>query len=645
MSRSHKNTTAAHTAVQQSSQAIFNLLRGCPPFNQMEPNHLFLLIERAWLSFFAAGEVITSPQAGQPKHWYIIRQGMVEGQQPNPDFPAEIEQFTLSTGDSFPLTALLRERPTETTYTATEDCFCLVLQADDLAHLLKLSAPLHDYAIRGISTFLDDLQQEVQAQAYAQLGTHYSLHHPLSQLAVRDPIRCGPDTALRQVVMMMHTYQVGSIIITDEAKQPLGIFTLRDLRRVIASAEGNPLREPISAFMTPDPICLHPQDSGFDAALIMAQHYIGHIALVQKNELVGVVSERDLFALQRVDLVHLARALRYAPSVQHIQQLRQQIVKLIENMLAHGANAQQITQVITQFNDHITTRCIELILAKHDHPEIQFNWLAFGSEAREEQTLFTDQDNAIIFAARDAQHAEQIRTQLLPIASDINDALDACGMSLCPGRIMASNPQLCLSKQEWFHRFEDIIREPDPRHVLEASIFFDLRILWGPDLGFNALQQHIFQYSAQYPAFLRVLAQAALNYPPPPSQLRTWLAQTTRQFKAELDLKHHVLAPIVDAIRVLSLAHQIPSASTYKRIAALAKQEVISARQAEQWTEAYRYLNLLRLQQHQQQAERQEPLSNRIRINELNTLQQRMLREALRQTRYIQALLKYRYRL
>jgi len=638
-------TTAAHDAVRQSRQGLFDLLRRYPPFEQMAPAHLHALIDRAWLSFYAADEVITAPEAGQPRHWHIIRQGLVEGRRPNPNNPQDIEQFTLSAGDSFPLTALLQQRPTQTTYTVLEDCFCLLISAEDLAELLKRSRALHQFALRGISSFLGAVQQDIQKHAFTHLGAQYSLHAPLHQLAARAPIHCDPNTPLNAVVQLMHEQQVSSVVISDADQRPLGIFTLRDLRRVIAAAQDNPLAQPIAHFMTAHPITLHPDDTAFDAALVMAQHYIGHVVLIQDGQLAGVVSERDLFTLQRVDLVHLARALRTAESISALQQLTPERQRLVAQMLVYGANAQQITQVITQLNDHITARCIELVLKEQGDPGIAFNWVAFGSEARQEQGLYTDQDNALLFMARDPEHPEQDRQRLLPLAQAINDALDACGIPLCPGHIMASNPKLCLSIEEWQRRFEDIIHDPDPKHVLAASIYFDHRLLWGPELGIRDLERHVFHLIAEHPAFLRTLAQAALNYPPPPNQLRTWLAQNVGSVKAELNLKKHLLAPMVDGVRVLSLATQIPAASTYQRIEALAKRQIISSADAEQWIAAYRHIHLLRLQQHQRQAEAGQPLTNTLALNALNPLEQRLLREALRQTRHIQALLRFRYRL
>src|SRR5690606_34839364 len=219
------------------------------------------------------------------------------------------------------------------------------------------------------------------------------------------------------------------------------------------------LQASIDRVMTPAPYCLPSTASAFDAAMAMTREHIGHICVMEGERLLGVVSERDLFALQRVDLVHLARAIANSPDVTELVRLRREIHRLVDSMLAHGASAGQLTHIITLLNDQTVCRVIELCLRSHGDPQIPpFTWLCFGSEARGEQTLHTDQDNGILFEAEDDRQAESIRQQLLPLARRINQTLAECGFALCPGNIMASNPQLCLSRREWHRRFAQCIR-------------------------------------------------------------------------------------------------------------------------------------------------------------------------------------------
>lgn len=138
-----------------------------------------------------------------------------------------------------------------------------------------------------------------------------------------------------------------------------------------------------------------------------------------------------------------------------------------------------MTRIVSTLNDRLTERLIELGLARPDLGDIDFCWIALGSEGRLELTLCTDQDNGIIFDAGQGVEAERQRQRLLPFAQAVNATLHECSFPLCSGGIMAGNPEWCLSMDEWQKNFSSWLRVPEPEALLSASIFFDLRPLWG----------------------------------------------------------------------------------------------------------------------------------------------------------------------
>src|SRR5690606_12752773 len=383
-----------------------------------------------------------------------------------------------------------------------------------------------------------------------------------------------PDMPLRDAVRLMHEHGVGSIVAVDEQQRPLGIFTLRDLRRVIANSSAG-LDHPLNDVMTPDPFHLPPGATAFDAAMAMTRLHIAHICVVENDRLVGVLSERDLFSLQRIDLVHLARTLRHAESVQALAELRQEVSRLVERMLAHGASSTQITQLITLLNDHTTCRVIELTLEEMGDPGIPFTWLCFGSEGRREQTLHTDQDNGILFEAENASEAAAIRERLLPIAREINQRLAQCGFTLCKGNIMAGNPELCLSRQEWSRRFAGFVLEATPENLLSSSIYFDLRTIWGPNEGCEQLRSELLGRVANNSLFQKMMAENALRQRPPVGRFRDFVVARSGADKDTLDLKVQGLTPFVDGARLLALANGIGAVGTLERLRALIAKGVI----------------------------------------------------------------------
>ncbi|MHB2244727.1 DUF294 nucleotidyltransferase-like domain-containing protein [Pseudomonas monsensis] len=644
MSKADAFTQAGKTAVLQNIQGTLQFLQRFPPFNQMEHAHLAYLVEQCQLRFYAQGESIIKPADGPVEYFYIVKQGRVVGERQHITKPGTETTFEITTGECFPLAALIGERATRTAHLASEDTFCLQLNKPAFIKLFALSNTFRDFALRGVSSLLDQVNQQVQQKAVETLGTQYSLNTRLGELAMRHPVTCSPDTPLREAVKLMHDQQVGSIVAVDEHKVPLGIFTLRDLRHVVAEGIGD-FSEALARHMTPSPFYLSPDHSAFDAAIAMTERHIAHVCLVKDQRLCGVVSERDLFSLQRVDLVHLARTIRSAQRVEQLITLRGEIGQLVERMLAHGASSTQITHIITLLNDHTVCRVIELTLAEKGDPGVPFSWLCFGSEGRREQTLHTDQDNGILFDARDAADAAQIRGKLLPIAQQINQSLAQCGFTLCKGNIMAGNPELCLSRAEWARRFAAFIREATPENLLGSSIYFDLRVVWGDEKSCEQLRRGILEQVGDNRLFQRMLAENALRNRPPVGRFREFVLARKNGEKATLDLKIQGLTPFVDGARLLALANGIDTNNTLERFRQLVDKHVIEPLDGAAYEEAYHFIQQTRMQQHQIQTRENLPYSNRVDPDSLNHLDRRILRESLRQAQRLQSSLALRYQL
>jgi CBS domain-containing protein len=510
--------------------------------------------------------------------------------------------------------------------------------------LVSKSAAFRDFAMRGVSSLLDLVNQQAQMRAVESLGEQYSLETRIGELALHHPVACMPSMPLNEAVALMHEHNVGSIVITDEQQHPQGIFTLRDLRRAIGTGTTD-LTAPIAGFMTHDPFHLPPDATAFDAAIVMTERHIAHVCVVERGLLRGVISERDLFSLQRVDLVHLAQAISHADRVETLVIIRSRILQLVDNMLAHGASSTQITHIITLLNDHTVCRVIELAIENLGDPGTPFTWLCFGSEGRREQTLHTDQDNGILFEAADAAEAAHIRGRLLPLAERINLDLGSCGLTLCKGNIMASNPELCLSRREWRRRFRSFVRESTPENLLSSTIYFDLRAVWGPSEGCEQLRSELLEEISENRLFQRMLAESALRQRPPVGRFRDFVVSRKSDGKATLDLKVQGLTPFVDGARLLALGHGIGVCNTLDRLRQLVKNKVIDDKDGAAYEEAYHFIQQTRMQQHQQQARQGQPYSNRLDPDSLNHLDRRILRESFRQAQRLQSSLALRYQL
>jgi CBS domain-containing protein len=361
-----------------------------------------------------------------------------------------------------------------------------------------------------------------------------------------------------------------------------------------------------------------------DAALLMSREGIRHVAITEQTRVVGIVSERDLFALQRLSLKEVGSALREAGDLGSLRAAAGDIRRLALQLVAQGVQARQITELISQLNDRLTARLVELIAAQQGLDLGQACWLAFGSEGREEQTLATDQDNGLVFVST-APATD--RPRWLALGQAVNDALDACGYPLCRGGVMAGQPACCLSTDEWRERFVHWIAHGAPQDLLAASIYFDLRPIAGERALAAPLRQAIDTQASATPRFLKQMAQNALQHRAP----LNWHGGIAGD---SIDLKLQGTAIFVEAARLLALATGVGETGTRRRLEAAAARLGVPATEAAAWVAGFDFLQLLRLGV--QAGRAHGDAANRCEITALNTIERRVLRETLRVARGLQ---------
>jgi CBS domain-containing protein len=619
------------------------------PFDRMEPSHLLWMLERMSLAYYAKGEVIISPEQGNVEKFMVIKQGEVLGEQAVAQATDADAWLELVEGECFPLGALLAHRPVASVYRAGSDTFCFELAAADFNTLLGMSAPFRDFCTRRIANLLEHSKQLIQAQYTQSSAEQQSLTSPLSAIIRRTPVTCVPETSVRKALELMQEAKVGSMIAVDGELRPLGILTLPDVLERIVLPQID-LDRPVISVMTTQLTSLPPQALAHEAALVMAKHGFRHVLVVENERLVGLVSEKDLFALQRVGLRQIGTTIRNADSIAVLQQSAADIRRMAHNMMAQGVAPEQLTQFISTFNDLLTVRVIELECAasglRCSSQSEGFCWMALGSEGRFEQTLKTDQDNALIFTVPQGKSADQVRAQLLPVAKRINAALDLCGFPLCKGEVMASNPKWCLSLEEWKQVFENWVDQGAPMALMHSSIFFDFRALYGAQHLADDLRRWLVQLTRTNERFLHQMAANALRNRPPLGVVRDFVLGKQNT----LDLKLNGITPFVDAARIFSLATGGTHTNTIQRLRHSAPGLNIPGSEVEAWINAFLYIQLLRLRHHYEANAHQDdaeahPMDNLIDPAQLNELDRRILKEAFRQARKVQAKLTVDYQL
>ena len=628
----------AATVVPQASDTASEFLRRFAPFNRMEDETLRALIPKLTLAHYTKDATILTTQSGPVAHLYIVQRGLV-GSRPN-NVQAEPDR-TLGPGDLFPVGALSAGGATTRIFHALQDTDCYVLRRDDFLELRRASPEFERYCTQAITEKLKQSLESLYSQYSQRAAEQQTLTRTLGELVRGQPVACAATMPLADALKLMADAKVRTIVALDVQGAPIGMFTLVDLLRRVVLPE-RPLETPLAEVMSAPIVTLPASVTAYEALHVMAERGIRQIVVVEGGSIRGVINERDLFALQRVSMRQVIEGLHSSDSIDKLKRAGEDIRQLTQNLLAQGVGAEPLTRTIASLNDALSRRAIELVLARHRLDDIDWCWLALGSEGRGEQTFATDQDNALLFSAADADEAARLRERLLAFARDVNASLDALGFPLCTGNVMASNPELCLSTEEWKAKFLAWIRAPTPQALLNANIVFDFRTLYGDTTLCDALREWLFAYTQANPMFLRLMVQNALAAEPPLGLIRTFIVDDEPEAKGTLDLKARGTRIFVDCARVFALAHGIPETGTAARIRLAGARLHVAQKHVDATVEAFHFLQFLRLRQ-QDTTARGGP--NRIDPYALHDVDQRMLKEAFRQAKQLQERLRLTYRL
>ncbi len=616
------------------------------PFSQMDPAHVDRFVEACSQAYFEPGEVLLSPASGAVTQLIFIRRGSVSGRRGEPSEAVGASEY--EAGDLFPVGAAMSARAVIATYTANTDTFGLQLPLAAMHALARDSAPFADFLNRRVHRFLELSRRALQVAYASQSLAEQSLETPLGQLVRRAAYGVAPATPLADALGAMHHKRIGSVLVFDEASgAALGILTRHDILGRV-TLRGVTLERPIAEVMSTPVHTLSTRHSAQDAALLMSRHGIRHVPVTDAADpggrVVGILSERDLFALQRLSLKQVSTAIRAAPDIDTLREVAADIRRFARSLLGQGVRARQLTELISHLNDVLTERLVALVAQRHGVDLARVCWLSFGSEGRSEQTIATDQDNGIVFASADPARE---RPALLAFAREVNEALDACGYPLCKGNVMASNPECCLTQGEWMQRFGDWIDHGAPEDLLNASIYFDFRPLAGQASLAQPMRELVVQHASRNARFMKQMAENALRNGP----ALNWLGGIDTQAQGEqavVDLKLHGTAIYVDAARLYALAHGVPATATRERFEAIARATGAPAQEAEAWTAGFEVLQLLRLQVQLERDSRPavdaaDGNPNLVDVNALNDIDRRVLKESLRVARRLQQRIELDY--
>ncbi len=469
------------------------------------------------------------------------------------------------------------------------------------------------------------------------------LHEPVSRIG-RSAVFCSLDTPIQTVAAMMTDHQSSSALVQSEKGNVIGIVTDGDIRDRVVAANINPDNQ-VSHIMSSPLITVPEKAEIYEALLLMELKSVQHLAVTDEaGRIVGVIRNQELLQFRSYGPIVLAREVQQAATPEDVAKCCRRVPELAKALLGCGAHPHYITRMISSVCDTATVRLINLAEEKLGPAPVPYVFMALGSQGRQEMTIASDQDNAIVYALPlDPAAQPQVETYMNELSSFVCEWLERAGYPLCPGGVMARNPKWCKSISVWKQYFSKWINLPEPQQLLEFTIFFDFRPVYGSMELAQDLRRHVFEELRTTPAFYPHFAQNSLLFKPPSRLLGRILPGTTGgDHPGLLDLKE-ALIPIVSFARLYALQHELDSTHTIDRLDALIQESIILESSGEDIKSAYDFLVRLRLQHQVTDLASGSIPSNTINYRRLSQIDQTILNQSFAQINAVQKKISYDY--
>ena len=620
-----KESLSKQGLLEESSEGRLPFLKKILPFKMLGDLELLEIAGTMVEKRVPAGEVVI-PMGIQGERFYLIKSGLVKVYLLDEE-GKEIVLGFLGEGDCCGEISLLTRGPTTAKVQAMEETFMLSQGREDFLRMTQ------QYPI--FYQFFSQILMHRMRMVYKELLTESpgvaQVEPFLYQKQIRDIVSpkehfCYSQTTVREATEMVITRELPAMVVVDDQQKPRGVIRLSRIARSVLM-EGLSPQEPVERIMESDFHSIDSRGYFFDALYQMIKHKTNELIVLDGERVEGILTGFDLLRFRGREVLSLMRNIEEAPTLSQLNGMRAEVEKVLRALMTDGALASHACKIVSEFNDKMVRRVIRLAEEQWGPPPSPYAWLGLGSEGRREQTLFTDQDNALIFSGPSTEVAFDYFKRF---SSWVVEGLGQCGIPLCKGGVMASHPKYFGNTEQWRQRTEGWIRTPvlEEKELMDTYVFLDFRSISGELSLEKELKSHVLRRIQEYPSFLKSLAQPMVSIPIPIGFFKNFIVEKTGKYKNRLNIKLNGLVPLITCIKILALHQGIGETNTLERIRTLNQGKMISDDQGESLVQAFETFLTLKIRNNLNDLDQGKELSNHIDPAELSTRQKQVLKEA-----------------
>ena len=560
---------------------IYAFIGSIAPFEHIDEPTIIQLVKCIDICYLVQGNQLP-PKSFDGPNFYIVRKGALNYLDNDGELIGKYGEGDICTVFSYP------EKYPGIQVTTDEDCLLYAINKQKLLGCLIRHADIISFfelsAAARLKRRVSQLQERaIISSSLTNTAIDQLYHSPAATINVKKSIKAAAQK--------MTDLNFSCLVVIDDNQQVAGIVTDKDFRRRCI-AQTIPRHSPIELIMTREVTTLDIRQTAFDALITMSSQHIHHLPITDQGKLAGMLTITDLMHFEGQNTTNLTSKIHKASSVDELVVISTLLPKLQIRLAKLGTTGEQVGKTISAITMAFTIRLIEMAEQLFGEAPVPYAWLAAGSQARQEQLAHSDQDNALIISdAVLPEHELWFET----LANFVCDGLDKCGFIYCPGEVMATNSKWRQPARVWQNYFTRWIETPDPKALMNASIFFDLTTIYGNKSLLNTVKENMLKRTQQSSLFIAHMSKNALQHKPPLGFFRDFVLISNGKNKRTMDLKHNGIAPIVDLARIYALQEGIAAVNTVERLSQAAGTRSLAKASAANLIDAFEFLSTLRL--------------------------------------------------
>jgi len=631
-------------------EVAIGVLRSITPFSSLSEAVLEELAPQTYLKAFPKGTYVFRQGTPTLHALFIVVEGLAEVTVTNSRGKESVVSFR-HPHDFFGETVVLTDEEYPGSVRARKDLTCLVMPREVFERLMYHHPEVSRFFSRVLLSRMRSLYQEIVAdQAPDFVRAESALFRRRAAEIMSTPVvTCRRSEPVHHVAQIMVEKNIGSVVVVDQTGHPVGLVTERDLvARLADPAQGWPAHLTAEAVMQRKLVQVPAGAYLYEVLVQVIKHGCKHLTVTENEFLVGIISVADLARARSTGTLWFAHRIETQPTLEGLRETSHEVDGFLHALIREKTPVRDILAIVSELHDAFTRRVIQLCEAEveqtHGPKPSDYCWIAMGSAGRREQTIRTDQDNAIIYADPEEDTGTAAAEYFLHLGTMISKALTECGFRECRFGVMPSNREWCRSLGEWREHLVQLLMRAEPEDIRKLTILLDFRPVYGDfDLA-RSLWQTAFTTFEQLPsAVLDLAADSKTQMRVPLNLFGAFITEKSGPHKNQINLKSAACTHIVNTVRVFALKHRISATPTLERLRLLVEGEVIPPDDAEFIEAAYEALLMFRIRENLKKLDRGEEPDNYVNPHTLSKREQEILRDALSVITRLQNLIVSRF--